>query len=221
MPNIYKFLLFCCPYIHDYLSVRCSRVTTVNALKKIGYIGPVPECSTGNKTLIFHIPYTTENFQTIQNPYILLSFCLYVHYDAVSLFRNDFIAFVCNHQISTTFGRNATHCASQKRIGQGRQNVPARLWVCWSAEGHISSSRIDSGTTSTSVRLHWAVSSDTGVLIITQQLIGIIGLLWRREKSSFSADYLNAFALDGDIRETAASCFNRIGDNKRRVSKSQ
>lgn len=88
MPNIYKFLLFCCPYKHDYLSVRCSRVTTVNALKKIGYIGPVPECSTGNKTLIFHIPYTTENFQTIQNPYILLSFCLYVHYDAVSIFRN-------------------------------------------------------------------------------------------------------------------------------------
>lgn len=92
-----------------------------SASKKIGYIGPVPECSTGNKHLFSESHSTAQNFQPIHNPFILLSFP-YIHYDAVANFRNNFNAFVGHRfwQISTTFGRHATHCASQKCIVQGR-----------------------------------------------------------------------------------------------------
>lgn len=59
---------------------------TASALKKIGYIGPVPECSTGNKNQFSTLRHP-EIFKLykIHNSYSpLFSFDIYTYYDAVA-----------------------------------------------------------------------------------------------------------------------------------------
>lgn len=81
-------------YKHDYLPLRYSRVTTVSALKKIGYIGLVPECSTGNKYPFLHHILTPKTFKLHIKYWtnILLSFLLtYIYiYTYITMLRPNF-----------------------------------------------------------------------------------------------------------------------------------
>lgn len=87
------------------------------------------------------------------------------------LLRNQFLFYfkkkkkrLNSQQIFTSLGWNATYCTAQKCFDKGWQNVFVGLRVFRPAEGYISGSGVNTSVESSTLWIHWIVSTNTSFL---------------------------------------------------------